>query len=392
MSARDAGLASCMRYRARRRMSHHFDTKLAKEDPRLNLCDFYLFDGPPGKTVMAMTVNPNAGSSAPDTLHPEGLYAFRFDLNGDAKEEVTFKFWFGQPRHLDAGEHAHIQRFVARKATGDDALRGDAGETLVEGETGSVATNSGLRAYVGTAPDLFAANTGFRAFMTAFYDNRRFDANAFLQQKNPFAGRNVTAIVLEVPNELIGKGKINAWATISLFGHAPEVQVSRWGLPMVTHLFLGDPGDQELKEQFNASVPSEDLQRFAKPIANFAEKMTTYAGSAPGPAEYGKRIAARLCPNTLPYELGTSAAFEVARFNGRALGDDVLDVMLTLAANTPIVDGLAPDRERIGQDFPYYGAPYAAEEPVRRAPRSQPDSQSTAASAHAYLSAPNTRT
>jgi hypothetical protein len=30
-------------------MSHHFDTKLAKEDPSLNLCDFYLFDGPRGR-------------------------------------------------------------------------------------------------------------------------------------------------------------------------------------------------------------------------------------------------------------------------------------------------------------------------------------------------------
>lgn len=28
-------------------MSHHFDTKLAKEDPSLNLCDFYRFDGAP---------------------------------------------------------------------------------------------------------------------------------------------------------------------------------------------------------------------------------------------------------------------------------------------------------------------------------------------------------
>ena len=73
-------------------MSHHFDTKLAREDPRLNLCDLYLFDGSSGKTVMAMTVNPDAGLSAPDTLHPEGLYAFRFDLNGEAREEVTFKF------------------------------------------------------------------------------------------------------------------------------------------------------------------------------------------------------------------------------------------------------------------------------------------------------------
>jgi hypothetical protein len=49
--------------------------------------------------------------------------------------------------------------------------------------------------------------------------------------------------------------------SISLFGHAPEVQVSRWGLPMVTHLFLDDPSDQEVKEQFNASVPSEDLAK-----------------------------------------------------------------------------------------------------------------------------------
>ena len=178
--------------------------------------------------------------------------------------------------------------------------------------------------------------------------------------------------MLEVPSELIGKGKINAWATISLFGHAPEVQVSRWGLPMVTHLFLNDPSDQELKEQFNASVPSEDMLRFAKSIADVAEKMTTYAGSAADPSEYGKLIAARLCPDTLPYELGTSAGFEVASFNGRALGDDALDVMLTLAANTPLVDGLGPDRGHIRKDFPYYGAPYTAEEQAGMTPMSRP--------------------
>ena len=104
---------------------------------------------------MAMTVNPGVGLSTPDMLHPDGLYAFRFDLNGDAREEVTFKFRFGEPRHGVGSEHTHIQPFVLRKATGDDALRGDAGESLVEGETGSVAMNSGLRAYVGIAPDLF---------------------------------------------------------------------------------------------------------------------------------------------------------------------------------------------------------------------------------------------
>ena len=51
--------------------------------------------------------------------------------------------------------------------------------------------------------------------MTAFYREQRYARDAFLHQQNPFARRNVTATVLEVPSELIGKGKINAWATVS---------------------------------------------------------------------------------------------------------------------------------------------------------------------------------
>jgi hypothetical protein len=62
-------------------MSHHFDTPTAQGDPRISLCDFYLFRGRFGTTVMALTVNPDARISAADTFHEEELYAFRFDLN-----------------------------------------------------------------------------------------------------------------------------------------------------------------------------------------------------------------------------------------------------------------------------------------------------------------------
>jgi len=64
----------------------------------------------------------------------------------------------------------------------------------------------------------------------------------------------------------------------------------------------------------------------------------------------------------LPYELGTAAAFDLAGFNGRPLGDDVMDVMLTLASNRPLQDGAAPDRNRIRTEFPYFGEPYSKEE------------------------------
>jgi hypothetical protein len=44
-----------------------------------------------------------------------------------------------------------------RKAMGEDAVRGADGEVLIEGETGRVHANSGIQAYAGLAPDLFAA-------------------------------------------------------------------------------------------------------------------------------------------------------------------------------------------------------------------------------------------
>ena len=353
-------------------MSHHFDTKLAKEDPSLNVCDFYLFQGTSETTVMAMTVNPDVGLSAPDTLHVEGLYVFRFDLNCDAREEVVFKLRFSEPKHVDGDEHVHAQKFQVRRATGD-AIGANKGELLLEGETGKVHSKSGIRAYVGIAPDMFAGDAfALHGFLNAFYKNQNFDSGVFLHRQNFFAHRNLTAIVLEVPSHLIGKGGVHAWATVSLYGHAPEMQVSRWGLPLITHLFLNDPNHQEVKESFNISRPVDDVASFSGYIADFTQKMTTYAGSVMNPDEYGKQMVARLCPTTLPYELGTPAAFDLAGFNGRPLGDDVMDVMLTLASNKPLQDGAIPDRTRIRTEFPYFGEPYSKEEQKDLAPVSRP--------------------
>jgi hypothetical protein len=74
----------------------------------------------------------------------------------------------------------------------------------------------------------------------------------------------------------------------------------------------------------------------------------------------------------LPYELGTQATFERNRINGRPLGDDVMDVMLTLACNRPLADGVAPDLNRIQDDFPYYGDPYTKDEQVGVTPVPHP--------------------
>ena len=342
-------------------MSHHFDTPTAKEDPRINVCDFYLFRGRPGTTVMALTVNPNAGVGAPDTFRDEGLYAFRFDTDRDLREDVAFKVQFGAPTHADGGEHRHVQTFAVRRATGADALKGAAGELIISGNTGRVVkADQGCLAYAGLAPDLFATDgAGFGAFRKALWSENRFAPEAFQNRQNFFGGKNVTAIVLEVPSSLIGRGVVHAWATASLYGHAPEVQVSRWGLPMITHILLSDPSLHDASENYNRAVPADEVAMFSKPIRDFVEKVTALAHSAADPSAYATQLLARLCPSVLPYELDTPASFSFAAFNGRGLCDDVMDVILTLATNTALGDGVAPDMRLMRPDFPYFGEPHA---------------------------------
>ena len=219
--------------------------------------------------------------------------------------------------------------------------------------------DQGCLAYAGLAPDLFATNgVGFGAFRTALWSENRFAPEAFQNGQNFFVGNNVTAIVLEVPSSLIGRGVVHAWATASLFGHAPEVQVSRWGLPMITHMLLSDPSLHDASENYNRAIPADEVALFSKPMRDFVEKVTALAHSAADPSAYATQLLARLCPSVLPYELDTPASFSFAAFNGRGLCDDVMDVMLTLVTNTALGDGVAPDTRLMRPDFPYFGEPH----------------------------------
>jgi hypothetical protein len=351
-------------------MSHHFDTPTAREDPRINVCDFYLFQGGPGTVVMAMTVNPDAGVSAPETFRDEAIYAFRFDLDGDHREDLTFKLRFGAVEHAAGDEHRHVQTFEVRRATGAAALRGAEGEIIIQGTTGEVVTSADVMAFAGLVPDLFAGDgAALGAFRNALFVENRFHPDAFLNRKNFFERRNVCAIVIELPIDMIGQGPVHAWATSSLYGHAPEVQVSRWGLPLITNALIPD---MDMREDFNRAIPADDLSRFGAHIGSVAERLSALAGSVADPAAYGRKLAARLLPAVLPYILGTAASFDFAGFNGRGLTEDVMDVILTLATNTPLGDGVAPDRTRVRKEFPYFGAPYTVAEQSGIVPAAAP--------------------
>jgi Domain of unknown function (DUF4331) len=223
-----------------------------------------------------------------------------------------------------------------------------------------------VKAFAGLAPDLFAGDAqALGKFRTALVKENRFAAEAWENRNNFFAKRNVTAIVLEVPTRMIGQGRIHAWATASLYGHAPEVQVSRWGLPLITNVLIPD---EAVRETYNRTGPADDREKLGPALSQFTARVSGLAGSTPDSQEYGRQVADRLCPIMLPYELGSDAAFDFAGFNGRALADDVMDVIITMASNVALSDGVAPDPTRIRPEFPYFGPPFTAEEQAGIAP------------------------
>jgi hypothetical protein len=345
-------------------MSHHFDSELAKKDPRLNLTDVYLFDGPPGRTVMAMTANPGAGVSAPDYFHDESLYSFRFRLAGALTDELVFKFSFSLATHAPGNDHRHIQTFKLMRAMGDQ-IPGDGGDLIAHGSSGEVQTAAdNIKVFVGTVPDMWAADApGFFNFKRAFHGENRFAPEMFAARKSS-AHRNVTAIVLEMATDMIAPEgtKVQIWANISLFGHAPETQVSRYGLPLFTHLFLRtSQGDMDVNA-YHQLTPDHDVERFGPGVMAFATGLSRAAGIVRDPEAHGKHVAEMVCPSLITYELGSAARFAVDRFNGRRFDNDAFDVMLTLTAGTPVSDGASPPVERSIPDFPYYGTPYSRDD------------------------------
>ena len=86
-------------------MSHHLDSPIARQDIRLDITDLYVFRGETGTVFVINVCHSIAGPIPKPGCHPEGRYEFKVDLDGDAIEEITYRFTF------DECDQAGKQRF-----------------------------------------------------------------------------------------------------------------------------------------------------------------------------------------------------------------------------------------------------------------------------------------
>ncbi len=338
-------------------MSHHLDSPIARQDIRLDITDLYVFRGEAG-TVFVMNVCHSIFGPIPAPgYHPEGMYEFKVDLNGDAIEDVTYRLTF------DERDKNGKQSYVVRSIRGAEAIDPHAPGTVVaQGTTGdAVTTPSGLRVWAGKAGDPFWIEPDvLHAVGHAFQDGTTIDLAGWDpgRARNLFAGHTVYSIVLEVPDtELLrasDKRRVGVWAVATLATDAGGWRsINRVGLPMIPPLFT--QFNEDLGNRLNAGRPADDFATYGTAITRAIAGVVSAYGTAEDPKAYAEKFARRLFPNMLPYEVGTPAVFGFAEWNGRSLTDNAPDGMFSMAANTPVRLGIGKESvtSKPSGTFPY---------------------------------------
>lgn len=339
-------------------MSHHLDSPLARQDIRLDITDLYLFRGEIGTVFVINVCHSIAGPVPVPGYHPEGMYEFKVDSDGDAVEDITYRITF------DARDERGNQAYVLRCLRGADAADpGAAGTVVARGTTEEMVTTSeGLRIWAGKAGDPFWIEPEvLHAVGHAFQDGTSVNLAGWNpgRARNLFAGHTVYSIVLEVPDATLlaaasGRRRIGVWAAAKLATDAGGWrQINRVGLPMIHPLFT--QYNEALGNQLNADGPADDFATYGETVTKAIAAMVAATGTAENPDAHAEMVVQRLFPNILPYVIGTSAVFGFADWNGRSLIDNAPDVMFSIAANTPVRLGIGKESvtSKPSAIFPY---------------------------------------
>jgi hypothetical protein len=323
-------------------MSNHFSAAKLKhpgDDARLDLTDLFVFTAPdnPDRTVLIMNSNPFMKGNG---FHPDAVYRFNVDNNGDALADVAFSLTFSE---LEDGR----QTATAYCATGREAqTREPRGDMLIEATpVGFDATATPVHAgpcrlFIGKRSDPFFADADGVLHWLIDGQEGSFEWTG----TDTFAGANILSIALEVPNDMLGPGpSIGVWMAVSLRRDGTLVQMDRGGNPSFNPILNAD----DLKDEFNATDPVDDVKNHLRPLSETLQQH----GYSPDEAT---AAALTLLPDILHYDRTGPAHYP----NGRVMTDDVFSarmIFMTHGQATP--QNVGPHKD-LAPVFPFLGIPH----------------------------------
>ena len=322
-------------------MSNHFSAANLKhpgDDARLDLTDLFVFASPgnPGWTVLIMNSNPFSKGNG---FHPNAVYRFNIDNDGDALADAAFSFTFSEPE--DGRQTA-----TAYYATGSDAqTREPRGDILIEAtevgfDTMAAPVQAGpVRLFAGKRSDPFFADAN--GVLHWLIDGQKGDFQ--WTGTDTFAGANIYSIAVEVPNDMLGPGpQIGAWVTTSLRRDGILVPMDRGGNPSFNPILNPD----DIKDEFNATDPVDDEKNYLQTLAETLQRH----GYPPDEATAAART---LLPDILHYDRTRPARYP----NGRVMTDDVFSARMIFMVHGQATPQSVGPHDDLLASFPYLGPP-----------------------------------
>ncbi|WP_339509836.1 DUF4331 family protein [Pseudomonas sp. RL_15y_Pfl2_60] len=306
--------------------SHHFESTIVQRTPTLNQLDNYVFPSDrPDHTVFIMNVSAVPKAGVDGAFATDGLYNIHLANDDTYKTGHTFSFRF-----------KGADQFTAFKSDDPNAAAGTMGAKLGEGSVGKTAElANGIKVWTGVVKDPFYGNSTSLGLLRAQLNNGtpyNPEIWAQAQGKSIFIGRKSAAIVLDVPNSMLGSS-IKVFMTTDVKqadGTWQQVQYS--ANPLLSHSMIFESA--AIKAELDGSRP--DTQKAIKPIVSARiTRAVLLAKSQEDPIQYADKVADMLIPDVLSYKVGTPAKYAVSERNGRALDDDAMSAVLTLLLGTP---------------------------------------------------------
>ncbi|HMC41811.1 MAG TPA: DUF4331 family protein [Acidimicrobiales bacterium] len=355
-----------------------------------DIADTYAFRSPQhaDRTVLAITTHPFLGAITTDPTYGTDIsYNIHLDAVAQPGDDETARRGRKDDQGKSDDEGRARQTLQVRFGRADEdgsqpytvTLIGgsdDDHEVLGHGRTNRVSEIEDGRAFAGKVSDPFFFDLG--AFNNTVQNrltqhilplNTGKPVNCATQGAvDTFGAANTNAIVLEVPNELLG-GKVNVWAATV---RSDGTQIDRMARPAINTVFNGKKlllaeGDDNDKNLFNA-IPDPRLDPKAKTTAGatfhdnvvhvlgaFDGVAHAVAGITPRPPATLNAIANVLLPDVLPYDPAVAKTDGVT--NGRSLADDVIDNELPLVTNGLVTTDCVGPHHNYRSSFPFLGAP-----------------------------------
>lgn len=306
--------------------SHHFEAAAFLEDTRIAQVDNFIFPSSEKdytSTIMTVNYDPKLGVNG--IFSPDAIYNIHLPADSDLTKGKTFSVKFSK-NHYDVYEldNPNPKPGVIGKKIGSGTI----------GQTSILANK--IKSFAGAVRDPFFGNAiALEVFrkenLEGKYDPKVW-ANA--NKQNVFADRKVGAIVLDIPNALLGKD-IYAFFTTDRVAKGKWEQVQYSARPLFSHTMLFD--SNILRQSHDTSRPTKlynnDIVNLVS--ARILRGVTLANPDKENKVAYADQTAKQLIPDVMQYKIGTPTSFVPGALNGRGLGDDIMSTMLTFLLGEP---------------------------------------------------------